>query len=101
MAVTLTAEERKGKTVHSRRVTVASGWSNLDSSESEVQALARWSTPESLRIYARMNHMYQARKRDGLLHAHIDTSGAAWQPQVDYTEDELEACELFASDFED
>ena len=100
MHATLTAQERKGKTAHAKRVSIASGLTNLDSSETEVQALVRWSTPESLRIYARMNHMYQARKRDNLLHAHIDTSGAAWQPRIDYTEEELRACEEFAEELD-
>ena len=51
MAATLTPAQRRGKTFHSKRVWAATGFTGLNASESEVMALVRWATPESLRVY--------------------------------------------------
>ena len=82
MRATLTSDERKGKTFHSKRVWVATGLGALDSSEAEIQALVRWSTVESLRIYSRMNLDYQARRRDLLHTAQIDVLNATRRPNI-------------------
>jgi hypothetical protein len=91
MNVTLTAQQRKGKTFHSKRVYCASGFRNLNSSDGEIQALVRWSSLESIRIYARMGLMYQARRRDLLQTATIDAMNAAARPlpQFEYTVGEV------------
>lgn len=87
MAAKLTAAQRRQKTFHSKRVWVATGLKGLPepSSDGEVQALVRWSSLESLRIYARMNHAYQARRRDELIHAEVDAVNATACPQIDDT----------------
>jgi hypothetical protein len=91
MSVTLSPQQRKGKTFHSKRVYCASGFRNLNSSDGEIQALVRWSSVESIRIYARMGLMYQARRRDLLQTATIDAMNAAARPlpQFDFTPDEV------------
>ena len=86
MKATLTPRQRVGKTMHSKRVAIATGLRALDSPDGEIQALVRWSSLESLRIYARMGLEYQARKRDQLQYANIDTMNAATRatlPQID------------------
>ena len=70
----------------------ATGLRDLGSSDGEIQALVRWSSLESLRIYARMGLEYQARRRDLLLNANIDAMNAAARstiPTIDATADEL------------
>jgi hypothetical protein len=90
MAVTLTPQQRKGKTFHSKRVFCATGFRNLDSSDGEIQALVRWSSVDSIRIYARMGLLYQARRRDLLQTATIDAMNAAARPlpQIDPTRED-------------
>ena len=90
MKVTLTPEQRRRKTMHSKRVFVACALRELKSPDSEIQALVRWSSLESLRIYARMGLQYQAARRDALLAARIDTLNAAARatlPQIDPSPD--------------
>jgi hypothetical protein len=82
MGVTLTAAQRKGKTFHSKRVWVATGLSALLSTESEIQAMVRWSSVESLRVYARMNLDYQARRRDLLITASIKALNSTRRPEI-------------------
>ena len=83
MAATLTPAERVGKTLHSKRVTAGTGFTDINSSESETQALVRWSTPESLRLYNRMSLSYQAMRRDLLITAKIDALNANRLPTID------------------
>ena len=59
--------------MHSKRVFCATALQDLKSSDGEIQALVRWSSLESLRIYARMGLEYQASRRDLLLTANIDS----------------------------
>ena len=91
MAATLTPAERVRKTFHSKRVFCATGLRDLHSNDGEIQALVRWSSLESLRVYARMGLEYQARRRDMLLKARVDAMNAATQaelPQIDPTPDD-------------
>ena len=83
MTATLTPAQRKGKTFHSKRVWAASGFTSINSSESETMALVRWATPESLRVYARMHLGYQAQRRDALRSADVYAVNATMLPTVD------------------
>ena len=85
MRATLTPAQRKGKTYHSKRVFCATGFKSIHSSDGETQALVRWSSVDSLRIYARMDLTYQARRRDALLTARVHALNATSAPQVDET----------------
>ena len=68
--------------MHSKRVFCATALRDLKSSDGEIQALVRWSSLESLRIYARMGLEYQASRRDLLLTANIDSMNAAARDSV-------------------
>ena len=68
--------------MHSKRVFCATALRDLKSSDGEIQALVRWSSLESLRIYARMGLEYQAGRRDMLLTANIDSMNAAARDSV-------------------
>ena len=84
---------------HSKRVWAATGFTSNNSGESETMALVRWATPESLRVYARMNLLYQARRRDMLLGANIDAlnaSARAALPQIDPDESDVADTEQLA-----
>ena len=96
MAAKLTPAQRVQKTFHSKRVWVATGLKGLPSpsSDGEVQALVRWSSVESLRVYARMNHDYQARRRDELLAATVESVNATALPQIDGVEEVAHAQQL-------
>lgn len=59
-----------------------------------------WSSPESLRLYARMNHLKQARLRDNALHADVLTVNATARPRVAYTAEELQALQELADGIE-
>ena len=96
MAATLSPANRVGKTFHSKRVWLATALMDRKSPEGEIQALVRWSSAEALRLYARMHHLDQARKRDNTLHADVHTVNAARRPRVDYTVEELHAIEALA-----
>ena len=89
MAAKLTAAQRVQKTFHSKRVWVATALKGLPqpSSDGEVQAFVRWSSVESLRVYARLNHDYQARRRDDLVRASVDAVNATALPCIDEVED--------------
>jgi hypothetical protein len=91
MAATLPPPRRLHKTFHSKRVFVACALFDRKSSESEIQALCRWATPESLRLYARMNHRYQAQVRDAMLLADVNTVNSTSRPVIDYTIEQLQA----------
>ena len=82
MRATLTPQQREAKTYHSKRVWVATGLTALDSPEGEVQAFVRWSSVESLRIYARMDLAYQARRRDALIGADVRALNATQWPDI-------------------
>ena len=96
MNYALTPEERRHKSFHSNRVWAATAFTDRQSTEGEVQALVRWSSVESLRVYARMNHAYQARKRDDMIRANVQSVNATAIPTVDETVDDLHEIEAMA-----
>jgi len=98
MDVTLSTDERRGKTFHSKRVWLACALKDRGSPEPEIQALERWASPDALRLYARMNHLYQAQKRDGVLFANVNTVNASRRPRVDYSFAELKELERLANE---
>jgi len=100
MKATLTAAQMKGKTFHSKRVWVATGLLALNSSEAEIQALVRWSSPASLRIYARLDLMYQARRRDELAGAHVTALNTVRRGLIEPTEHDVEAMRNLAAELE-
>ena len=83
MRATLSPARRAGKTFHSKRVWVACALGALDSSDAEVQAFVRWSSVDSLRLYRRIGHDYQARRRDLMATAHVGVYNATQQPTID------------------
>ena len=101
MRATLAPAERKHKTYHSKRVFVAAGLADLKSSDGEIQALCRWSSVESLRIYARMNLFYQAKRRDALQAADVRSLNATARPVIDVEPAELQQLEQLAAAFAD
>jgi hypothetical protein len=103
MQATLTPGQRRGKTFHSKRVWVATGLSDLKSSDGEIQALVRWSSVESLRVYARMNLDYQARRRDKLQHARVEALNATSGPDIggDRADDDAEGLQQLAHAFDE
>ena len=90
-AVSTPSASTRGWAWFTRRVYCASGFRNLNSSDGEIQALVRWSSVDSIRIYARMGLVYQARRRDLLQTATIDAMNAAARPlpQYDFTNDDV------------
>ena len=84
MRATLTPEERKGKTFHGKRVWLACGFGSpeLQGSDAEIQAMVRWSSAESLKLYRRTNHLHQAQRRDQLLGATVDVYNATRRPEI-------------------
>jgi len=61
MTATLSSAERQHKTFHSKRVWLASAFKANRLAEGEIQALCRWRSVDSIRIYGRMDMEYQAR----------------------------------------
>ena len=82
MQATLTAEQSKGKTFHSKRVWVACALGNLRSSDAEIQAFVRWSSADSLRLYRRIGHSYQAKRRDLMATADVSLHNATARPEI-------------------
>ena len=91
MVAKLTPAQRVRKTYHSKRVHVACALKDRGSSDGEIQALVRWMSDAALRLYARMNLMEQARKRDNMQFADVNTVNATSRPRTDFTHEELEA----------
>ena len=85
MAATLAPAQRKGKTFHSKRVWAATSLTARGRSEANIMALVRWATPESLRVYARMHLLDQARMRDNMLGADVLAVNATALPIIDAT----------------
>ena len=83
MRVCLTAEERVHKTFHSKRVWFASALKRNGHPEGEIQALAHWRSVESIRVYGRMDELYQAECRERTSQAAFTTMNASTLPQVD------------------
>lgn len=82
MRATLPLARRTGKTFHSKRVWVACALGAMDSSDAEIQAFVRWSSVESLRLYRRVGHDYQARRRDMMSGAVVNLYNATQQPVI-------------------
>lgn len=91
MKATLTPAQRKGKTFHSKRVWVATALHALKSSTAEIQAFVRWASPESVTIYARMDLLYQAQRRDALQNANVTALNAVRRELIEPTEAECNA----------
>ena len=83
MAVTLPPERREHRTIHSKRVWAGTALRFNKYSEGETQALVRWKSADSLRIYARMDELWQARARDGMRHAQFTVCNATSLPRMD------------------
>ena len=83
MRACLTADERVHKTFHSKRVWFASALKRNGHAEGEIQALAHWRSVESIRIYGRMDEIYQAECRERAGRAAFTTMNASTLPQVD------------------
>ena len=62
---------------------MASALKTNGKAEGEIQALVHWRSPESIRIYARMDEMYQAEARERACRAVFKTMNASTLPQVD------------------
>ena len=62
--------------------------------------LVRWSSAESLRIYARMNMDYQAKRRDMLQTADVNSVNATRRPTIDETPEEIGQVEALADALE-
>ena len=82
MNATLEPGERVGKTYHSKRVWVATALGCLNSSDAEIQAFVRWSSAESLKLYRRIGLMYQAKRRDLMATADVNTYNATLRPEI-------------------
>ena len=82
MNATLTPAQRKGKTFHSKRVWVACALGYLDSSDAEIQAFVRWSSADSLKLYRRIGHAYQAKRRDLMATADVSLYNATHRPEI-------------------
>ena len=65
-----------------------------------INTLVRWSSVESLRIYARMNMEYQARRRDLAHTAVVNVINATHRVQIDDTPEDLEKLEAMADALE-
>jgi len=83
MAACLTAAEREHKTFHSKRVWLASALVKNKHSDGEIQALVHWRSAQSIRIYGRMDELYQARAREDACNATFTVMNASSLPQVD------------------
>ena len=90
MRYALNAAQRRGKSFHSKRVWVACGMRACDRSDGEIQAWVRWSSVESLLVYARRSHDEQARARDALQHADVDTINSTTMPKYDETDEDIQ-----------
>ena len=77
MAACLSPAERKNKTFHSKRVWLANALKSNRHAEGEIQALVHWRSPESIRIYGRMEEMYQAEAREQACQATFNTMNAS------------------------
>ena len=64
MNACLTEEERQHRTFHSKRVWLGSAFKHLKFSEGEIQALVHWRSEDSIRIYGRMDEIYQMNARE-------------------------------------
>ena len=71
------------KTFHSKRVWFASALKRNGHAEGEIQALAHWRSVDSIRIYGRMDEIYQAQSRERAGRAVFTTMNASTLPQVD------------------
>ena len=76
MTATLSSAERQHKTFHSKRVWLASAFKANRLAEGEIQALCRWRSVDSIRIYGRMDMEYQARCRENASTAVFSTINA-------------------------
>ena len=83
MKACLTAEEREHRTFHSKRVWLGSAFKHLKFSEGEIQALVHWRSEDSIRIYGRMDEIYQMNAREKAATASFTTMNASSLPRID------------------
>ena len=83
MLVCLTPEEMQHKTFHSKRVWLASALKSNKHSGGEIQALVHWRSPDSIRIYGRMDEIYQADCRERASTATFTVMNATSLPQLE------------------
>jgi hypothetical protein len=63
-----------------------------------LQAFVRWSSPESLRLYARWDLTYQAKRRDELSGAHVTSVNTVRRGLIEPTLTDIEAMRSIADD---
>ena len=83
LARVCTLAERNGLTLHSFRVALACQLLEAGASPGQIQALLRWQTSESLRLYARMTDRATAMWLKKAQSAIISTSNTARMPVID------------------
>jgi hypothetical protein len=98
MAATLTPQQRVGKTFHSKRAWVATALRALSASDAEIQAFVRWSSPESLKLYARWDLIYQAKRRDELAGAHVTSLNTVRRGLIEPTLADVDSMRSIADD---
>jgi hypothetical protein len=98
MLATLTPQQRVGKSFHSKRAWVATAMRALNASDAEIQAFVRWSSPDSLKLYARWDLMYQATRRDELLGAHVTSMNTVRRGLIEPTLADVESMRSIAED---
>ena len=83
MSATLSSAERVHKTFHSKRVWLASAFKFQRREDGEIQGLLRWRSPESIRLYGRMDELYQADVRDSASTVTFKVMNATSLPTID------------------
>ena len=83
MNACLTEEERQHRTFHSKRVWLGSAFKHLKFSEGEIQALVHWRSEDSIRIYGRMDEIYQMNAREKAASASFTVMNASSLPRID------------------
>ena len=83
LTIVCTPEERQGLTIHSFRVMLACQLLEAGASPAQIQALLRWQTEESLRLYARLTDETAGRWLRKAQKAKIAMSDVARMPIID------------------
>ena len=83
MKACMSQAEREHKTFHSKRVWLGSAFKHLKYAEGEIQALVHWRSADSIRIYGRMDEIYQMNARERASTATFTVINANSLPQID------------------
>ena len=67
----------------SKRVWLGSAFKHLKFSEGEIQALVHWRSEDSIRIYGRMDEIYQMNAREKAASASFTVMNASSLPRID------------------